>query len=594
MKKICFVEIENFKTFGDKVHIDLEHPAVLIGPNNAGKTSVIQALALWSYGIGAWYEKKGTPRKKEKLARFTAGINRLNILEVPVSEARFFWYNTRVRKGNTPIKITINVGIKQNETIQNCRMTFTQRDSEIIYCKPCPETVKNDDLLKTASDLQFNLLYSMSGIESEEPLVQEGRINVLMGQGQTAQVLRNLCYKVVENSPENPDWKEISKNMKKLFAIELKKPQLNPNRGNLILKYSQQDVDNQLDISLAGRGLQQVLLLLAYLYSHKGTILMIDEPDAHLEILRQKQVYEILKTVALQNQCQVIIATHSEVILGDAVDTNLTLLINGEAVNLATKNDMKNALRSFGIEHYYKAQLLPNILYLESSTDMEMLTILAKKLGHEAHDILTGRFNYYYTRNPAYEDSLDNKLDRAGGAFTDFKKHFYTLKRFVEQFKGIAIFDSDRRDAVDEITEDLAVLYWKNYELENYFISPEIILKFIKAHFEEASLFESTYYNSAEAIIKRRLLTDVFNGKESDFQEFQKLSASLRRTFLKDLKMSRFTEEVLQEFAEEQKQPILLKKGEFSKLIDYINHDDILQEVTEKLDLLVKYLKAEE
>ena len=43
MKKVCFVEIENFKTFGDKVHIDLEHPAVIIGPNNAGKTSVIQA-----------------------------------------------------------------------------------------------------------------------------------------------------------------------------------------------------------------------------------------------------------------------------------------------------------------------------------------------------------------------------------------------------------------------------------------------------------------------------------------------------------------------------------------------------------------------
>ncbi len=58
MPRISFVEIENFKTFENKIHIDLDHPAVLIGPNNAGKTSVIQALALWSHGIRAWYEKK--------------------------------------------------------------------------------------------------------------------------------------------------------------------------------------------------------------------------------------------------------------------------------------------------------------------------------------------------------------------------------------------------------------------------------------------------------------------------------------------------------------------------------------------------------
>jgi AAA15 family ATPase/GTPase len=41
MSRIRYVEIENFKTFSHMVHIDLGQPAVLIGPNNAGKTSVI-------------------------------------------------------------------------------------------------------------------------------------------------------------------------------------------------------------------------------------------------------------------------------------------------------------------------------------------------------------------------------------------------------------------------------------------------------------------------------------------------------------------------------------------------------------------------
>ena len=46
MRLLHHIRIENFKRFGDSQLIELEHPAVLIGPNNCGKTSAIQALAL--------------------------------------------------------------------------------------------------------------------------------------------------------------------------------------------------------------------------------------------------------------------------------------------------------------------------------------------------------------------------------------------------------------------------------------------------------------------------------------------------------------------------------------------------------------------
>jgi AAA15 family ATPase/GTPase len=596
MRRIRYIEIENFKTFGKKIRIDLDHPAVLIGPNNAGKTSVVQALALWNRGIQAWYEKKGQPRQKDKRERISAGINRLNILEVPVSETRFFWNNTRVRKGNTPIELTINVGLENEGKLDDCRLVFKQRDSEIIYCRPCKKTVSNEELLAYAAELRFSLLYPMSGIETEEPLVQEGMINVLMGQGQTAQVLRNLCFKVSEASKENrsSDWDSIVKLMKRLFAIDLKEPRLNASRGTLVLKYGQRGVENDLDISLAGRGLQQMLLILAYMYSHKGSILLIDEPDAHLEILRQKQVYEILKEIAHENNCQVVIATHSEVILDDAIDTNLTLLISGEAVNLATQTDMKNALRTFGIDHYYKAKVLPRILYVEGSTDLDMLKALAKKMNHPAYDILTLKVNYYYTQDTTPEDSLESRLDRVNGAYVNFKQYFHTLKRFVPEFKGIAVFDSDKREVKEEIGEDLAVVYWKNYELENYFIMPEVILDFIATFYNrEGKLFKPTYHKSMKEIIDRRLLADVFAGDKAQLQEFHNASKSLRRTLLKNIKMSWFTQQVFEEFSHKEGQTILLKKGEFHQLLEYVKKEDIPKEVSEKLDLLVKYLKWE-
>ena len=602
MNRIRYVEIENFKIFSDKLRIDLDHPAVLIGPNNAGKTSVIQALSLWNRGIREWYDKKGGPGKKGGQERISSGINRLNILDVPVSETRFFWNGTRVKKGNTNIEMKINVGIEGDGMTRDCRMLFTYRDSEVIYCRPCPETMKDEVTLRAASKMQFHLLYPMSGImsgisaDTEETPLPDGRINVYLGQGQTAQVLRNICYKVIQQDDENGthDWDEITRIIELIFLVELRQPLFNESRGNLILRYRQKGVDNDLDISLAGRGLQQILLILAYLFWHKNSLLMVDEPDAHLEILRQKQVYEILKEKALKNGCQVIIATHSEVILDDAVDTNLTLLLHGEAVNLATLSDMKNALRSFGIEHYYKAKVHPRILYIEGNTDIEMLKAFAEKLNHsEALNILSGHVNCYYTRNVESENSFENRMDRVSGAFGSFKSHFHSIRKYVPSFKGIAIFDSDGYDKKNEELEGLCVTYWKNYELENYFISPDVLVAYVSKKFEsiQGELFAKPIVEKFISVIDFFLLRDVFNNDTKQLSEFHEASSGLKRTLLKTVKMSRFADDVFRRFADEMKQPVLLNKGSYSTLIDYIDPNDISDEMTEKLELIVKYLK---
>jgi predicted ATP-dependent endonuclease of OLD family len=109
---IHYAEIENFKTFSQKIRIELSHPAVIIGPNNSGKTSVIQALSLWDRGVKSWFEKKGEVKSTKERERYGAGINRLNILEVPVAETRFLWNKTRVRQKSNNVKMRINLGIE--------------------------------------------------------------------------------------------------------------------------------------------------------------------------------------------------------------------------------------------------------------------------------------------------------------------------------------------------------------------------------------------------------------------------------------------------------------------------------------------------
>ena len=261
MRLLHYLEIENFKRFGDKQRIELDHPAVLIGPNNCGKTSAIQALALWAQAVQTWYDARKDSSAKERTA---TAINRLNIVAVPVQRIRFFWHNTQVRTGNKDIPLVITAAVEYQGKVCELPMHFRNRGDEVVYCTPGSAVVGNLDLMRHAAQLNVELLYPMSGLEVEEPVLQPGRIDVLLGQGQTAQVLRNLCLIVARDSPD--DWQRIIVLMKRLFQITLSQPR-ETSRGSIELHYRQPSVKEPLDVSSSGRGFQQMLLIFCLLYT---------------------------------------------------------------------------------------------------------------------------------------------------------------------------------------------------------------------------------------------------------------------------------------------------------------------------------------
>ena len=86
--------VRNFKRFGS-VEIELGNPVVFIGPNNSGKTTALQALALWDIGLQRWNEKRKGKTLPEKRPGVT--INRKDLIAVPVPDAKFLWRELNVR-----------------------------------------------------------------------------------------------------------------------------------------------------------------------------------------------------------------------------------------------------------------------------------------------------------------------------------------------------------------------------------------------------------------------------------------------------------------------------------------------------------------
>jgi AAA15 family ATPase/GTPase len=56
MPMIRKITLKNFKRFKD-VQFKVPGRLVIAGPNNTGKTTLLQAIAAWAFGLSKWLEK---------------------------------------------------------------------------------------------------------------------------------------------------------------------------------------------------------------------------------------------------------------------------------------------------------------------------------------------------------------------------------------------------------------------------------------------------------------------------------------------------------------------------------------------------------
>lgn len=563
------IKIRNFKRFGS-VEVDLGNPVVFIGPNNSGKTSALQALALWQVGLSRWNERrkgKGLPEKRPGVT-----INRRDLVAVPVPDANLLWRNLHVRdvrkteQGQVTQNVRVDIIVEgvTNDKPWKCGLEFDYANEESFYCRPLREpgeqSGKRMSIPQDAMSVLVAFLPPMSGLAANETRLDQGAINVRVGEGQTAGVLRNLCYVIHSDKPHL--WKKLVHQIAELFGSKLEPPRYIPERGELEMSYVEQDV--RLDLSSSGRGLQQTLLLLAYMYANPNSVLLLDEPDAHLEILRQRQIYQLLTDVARENGNQVIAASHSEVLLNEAAGRDLVIAFVGKPHTMVDRgNQVVKALEEIGFEHYYQAEQTGWVLYLEGSTDLAILRAFAERLGHKsAEKYLSRPFVHYVGNQPA-----------------DVRKHFHGLREAVPHLHGIAIFDQLDRP----LPADLGAtgLMWGKREIENYLCFPETLEAYAQQSASTAA--GGPLFTAAEAERRLRAMRESITELEIALKTLDKGSP-----WDPNLKASDdFLTPLFQNYFRKLGIPNLMAKKNFHELAFLVPADKLAPEVGEKLDSIV-------
>jgi len=275
------------------------------------------------------------------------------------------------------------------------------------------------------------------------------------------------------------------------------------------------------------------------------------------------------------------------VILEEALDHNLTLLLEGKAEGLAAKTDIRNALKHYGAEHYVRARQRGYVLYVEGRTDLDMLRALAERLGHPVKDVWDESVNAFYVQNNYPDPNLDAELERVEGGFgITPKAHFFALREMVQGLKGLVILDNDGRDRQDADDGGLRIVYWMRYEVENYFITPDVLRAYVADHYADMPLFAALTNQILDELIRER----VFGGRSEDFATWKSAGTGAARLLwearTERLKLSDFAEEFFRRLAQTLGHAMLLRKGELHRLVRFVDPASIPSEVKAKLDLL--------
>ncbi len=361
---------------------------------------------------------------------------------------------------------------------------------------------------------------------------------------------------------EKPSGGGIVSRVEELFGIRLGTPQYIPERGELTMAYRTREGVG-LDISASGRGQQQTLLLLAHMTANPRSVLLLDEPDAHLEILRQRQIYQLLSETAEQTASQIIAASHSEVVLNEAGDRDVLVAFVGKPHRIDDRgSQVIKALKEIGFEHYLQAEEKGWVLYLEGSTDLAILLEFARQLKHPAAKLLES----------PYIDYVANQPRKA-------QDHFYGVREAKPDLVGIAIYD--RLDQVLPEDPNLVQCMWQKRELENYLCQRTVLLDFAEAEGRRhaGELFGGAWREHMEESIGEIEQALETLGEPSPWGgEIKASDAFLNRVFKR--------------FYEKLELPNLMTKTDYHRLAGYLSQEDIDAEIKEKLDAIVAVAKS--
>jgi ABC-type branched-subunit amino acid transport system ATPase component len=376
--------LKKFKRINE-VEINLSSVNVLVGGNNAGKSSVLQgihfsviaAIASREAGKDTFTQDTLLYCPARNFAELRHGLSYLNQsqfgnlkLHAQFPDATEAQYDVRIYRGRNEG----NVGCQRKGDARIGAMVASSENLFSIYVP------------------------GLAGVSQFEQFRTESVVRRSVASGDANLYLRNVLLLIKQKNKLTV----LTERMRALFpgfSIQLKfEPHIDV---EIDARISTTGLTGRYcPVELVGTGILQALQIFSYVTLFEPRLLLLDEPDSHLHPDNQGLLASALRFIASETSTQIIVSTHSRHLVdGLYDDANLVWLKDGQVFEQGIGLARLPFLLDIGALDNFDKLMAGTIewVFLSEDTDLSLLKILAECSGFSMAETLF--FSYKTSSN---------------------------------------------------------------------------------------------------------------------------------------------------------------------------------------------------
>jgi len=439
-----------------------------VGPNNSGKSTIISSLRLLEVALRRARSKNAD---RVTLPDGTLGYgHHLSLANLSVSLE-----NVATDYNSDASQIEFRVS-NRNRLI----LHFPSDGGCTFYWDTEGSPVTTASRFATAFPISVQVVPVLGPLEHREAYVNQDTVREALSTHRASRHFRNYWHYFPQ------DWGTFAEMIASTWpGMQIKKPEIDVQNRQLRMFVSEDRIDRE--VYWSGFGFQIWCQLLTHISrASETTVLAIDEPEIYLHPDVQRQLLTILRRL----DADVVLATHSVEIIGEADPAELVLIQKGKQVaqRLRDVEGMQLALDSIGsaqnvtLAHLARTK---KIVFVEGYDDFKTLRRFSRVLGQD--ELSTG-------------NDLTAFESGGFGSWEKIKAFAWGAKRTIDaNIKIYAIYDRDYfcDEEVTQIEESLkkeltGATILARKEMENYLLNIDVLQRVMERQLEQKNRRQGT------------------------------------------------------------------------------------------------------